>query len=123
MSTPSPTRVSLLHGLGWFVLANAVLFKLVTGYFWSGLIEPAVDVPAGAYRLLNSLVHWPLLALVMIGLPVGLAILLWPRRPVPWIAAAVFGGFAACVMAVDAVVFAQYRMHLGPYVWGLVAGG
>jgi len=123
MSTPTPTRASLLHGLGWFVLANAVLFKLVTGYFWSGLIEPAVDVPAGAYRLLNSLVHWPLLGLILIGLPVGLAILLWPRRPVPWIAAAVFGGFAACVMAVDAVVFAQYRMHLGPYVWGLVAGG
>jgi len=117
------TRFSLLHGLGWFVLANALLFKLVTAYFWRGLIEPAADASAGAYRLLNTLVHWPLLALILIGLPVGLAIAAWPRRPVPWLAAAAFGGFAACVMAADAVVFSQYRMHLGPYAWGLVAGG
>src|SRR5689334_25226828 len=117
------TRSSLLHGLGWFVLANALLFKLVTAWFWRGLIEPAADVSAGAYRWLNTLVHWPLLALVLIGLPTALAIVAWPRRPLPWLAAALFGGFAATAMVADAVVFSQYRMHLGPYVWGLVAGG
>ena len=123
MSAPTPTRASLLRGLGWFVLANALLFKLVTAYFWSGVIDPAVDLQAAVYRVLNDFVHWPLLALLMIGVPAALCIVLLPRRPVPWIAAALFGGLAACVMFVDAAVFAQYRMHLGPYVWGLVAGG
>lgn len=126
MRAPMHTRKSLLHGLGWFVLANALLFKLVTAWFWSGLIEPAADAPAGAYRLLNTFVHWPLLALLMVGLPVALAILLMPGRAQPWgprIAAGLFGGLAACVMLVDAVVYSQYRMHLGPYVWGLVVGG
>lgn len=121
------TRTSLLRGLGWFVLANALLFGLVTAWFWHGVIEPAVDAPAAAYRVLNTLVHWPLLALIMAGLPTALAIVLLPRWPAlkwaPWIVAAVSGGIAVCVMIVDAVVFSQYRMHLGPYVWGLVAGG
>ena len=116
-------RLSFLHGLGWFVLANALLYQLVTAYFWRGLIDPAVDVPAGISRTLNAFVHWPLLALVMVGLPFVLLVLLLPRRPVPWIAAALFGGLGACVMVVDAIVYSQYRMHLGPYVWGLVAGG
>lgn len=123
MRGPMHTRTSLLHGLGWFVLADALLFKLVTAWFWRGLIEPAVDAPAGAYRLLNTLVHWPLLALIMIGLPVALVVLVLPRRRVALAAAALAGGLATCVMLVDAVVFSQYRMHLGPYVWGLVAGG
>lgn len=117
------SRATFLHGLGWFVLANAVLFKLVTAWFWRGLIEPAADLPAGAYRLVNTFVHWPLLALVLVGLPTALVILLLPRRRVVLAAAALAGGFAACVMLVDAVVYSQYRMHLGPYVWGLVAGG
>ncbi len=123
MSTSIHTRASLLHGLGWFVLANALLFKLVTAYFWSGLIDPAADAAAGAYRLVNTFVHWPLLAVILIGLPTALAIAVWPRRPLPWLVAALSGGVAACTMAADAVVFSQYRMHLGPYVWGLVAGG
>ena len=121
------TRKSLLHGLGWFVLANALLFELITAWFWHGVIEPAADAPAVAYRVLNTLVHWPLLALIMAGLPTALAIVLLPRRQAfkwgPWIVAALSGGIAACLMIVDAVVFSQYRMHLGPYVWGLVAGG
>lgn len=121
------TRTSLLRGLGWFVLANALLFAVITVWFWHSVIEPPVDAPAAAYRLLNTLVHWPLLALLMAGLPTALAIVLLPRRPslrwAPWLAAAVFGGVAVCVVIVDAIVFAQYRMHLGPYVWGLVAGG
>ena len=117
------SRATFLHGLGWFVLANAVLFKLVTAWFWSGLIEPAVDLPAGAYRFVNSFVHWPLLALILVGLPTALVILLLPRRRVVLAAAGIAGGLAACLMLVDAVVYSQYRMHLGPYVWGLVAGG
>src|SRR5688500_15843287 len=121
------TRKSLLRGLGWFVLANALLFWLLTAWFWHGVIEPAADAPAAAYRILNTVVHWPLLALIMAGLPTALVIVLSPRRPafawVPWIVASLSGGVAVCVMFVDAVVFSQYRMHLGPYVWGLVAGG
>jgi membrane-anchored protein YejM (alkaline phosphatase superfamily) len=121
------TRKSLLHGLGWFVLANALLFELITAWFWRGVIEPAADAPAAVYRVLNTFVHWPLLALIMVGLPTALSIVLLPRRPAlkwaPWIVAALSGGIAACVMILDAVVFSQYRMHLGPYVWGLVAGG
>jgi uncharacterized protein len=116
-------RKTLLAGLGWFVLANALLFKLVTAWFWSGVIEPAADAPAAAYRLLNTLVHWPLLALILIGLPSALVIVLVPRRRVALGVAALTGGLAGCMMLVDAVVYSQYRMHLGPYVWGLVAGG
>ncbi|MGQ0586187.1 MAG: sulfatase-like hydrolase/transferase [Gammaproteobacteria bacterium] len=120
------TRTSLLRGMGWFVLVNALLFKLVTSWFWNGVIEPAADATAGAYRLLNGIVHWPLLALLMVGLPLALAVALAPRRAMPWgpwTVAALAGGVATCLMIADAVVFAQYRMHLGPYVWGLVAGG
>jgi hypothetical protein len=123
MTPAAPTRASLLHGLGWFVLANAVLFKLVTAWFWSGLLDPAADATAAGYRLLNTLAHWPLLALLMVGLPAALAIALLPRRAVALGAAGLFGGAAACAMLVDAVVYSQYRMHLGPYVWGLVVGG
>jgi membrane-anchored protein YejM (alkaline phosphatase superfamily) len=121
------TRTSLFRGLGWFVLANALLFELVTAWFWHPVIEPPVDAPATAYRVLNTVVHWPLLALFMIGLPTALSIVLLPRWPslksVPWIVASLSGGVAACVILIDAIVFSHYRMHLGPYVWGLVAGG
>jgi len=123
MRDPMHTRTSLLHGLGWFVLADALLFKLVTAWFWRGLIEPPADAAAGVYRVLNTLVHWPLLALLMVGLPVALTILALPRRRAALATAALAGGIATCVMLVDAVVFSQYRMHVGPYVWGLVAGG
>ncbi len=123
MQTAPPTRASLLRGLGWFVLANALLYALVTWWFWRGLIEPAADAAAGAYRVLNTFVHWPLLALVMVGVPAAVAIVLLPRRAAVLAAAGLFGGVAACLMIADAVVFSQYRMHLGPYVWGLVARG
>lgn len=121
------TRTSLFRGLGWFVLANALLFGVVTAWFWHPVIEPPADVSAAIYRVLNTFVHWPLLALLMTGVPTAVTIVLFPRwRSLKWaplIAAALSGGIAACVMIVDAVVFSHYRMHLGPYVWGLVAGG
>ena len=120
-------RIALFRGLGWFVLVNALLFELVTAWFWHRVIEPPADAPAAAYRMLATLVHWPLLALVMAGLPTAAAIVLLPRSPslrwAPCIVAALSGGIAACVVIVDAIVFSQYRMHLGSYVWGLVAGG
>ena len=120
-------RIALFRGLGWFVLANALLFELVTAWFWHRVIEPPADAPAAAYRMLATLVHWPLLALLMAGLPTAVAIGVLPRSPSlrwgPCSVAALSGGIAACVVIVDAVVFSQYRMHLGPYVWGLVAGG
>ena len=121
------TRRRLFRGLGWFVLANALLFGLVTAWFWHPVIGPPASAPAAVYRVANSFVHWPLLALLLTGVPTALAIVLLPRweslRWAPMIVAALSGGFAACVMMVDAVVFSHYRMHLGPYVWGLVAGG
>jgi membrane-anchored protein YejM (alkaline phosphatase superfamily) len=121
------TRISLFRGLGWFVLANALLYAILAVALWHDVVEPSVDAAAAAYRLLNTLVHWPLLALLMAGLPTALAIVALPRWPslrwAPGVVAALSGGFAACVVIVNALVFAQYRMHLGPYVWGLVAGG
>jgi len=119
----SNLRAEALRGLGWFVLANAALFKLITAYFWTGVTEPADGSQALAYRVLAELVHWPLLALLMVGAPVALTVLLVPKRAAAWLAAAAFGAFGCFVMLIDAVVFAQYRMHLGVYVWGLVAGG
>src|SRR5688500_18354815 len=44
-------RIALFRGLGWFVLVNALLFELVTGWLWHQVIEPPADAPAAAYRM------------------------------------------------------------------------
>lgn len=116
-------RAHAMRGIGWFLLANAAVFKLITLYFWSGILEPADGVAAQAYRTLSGLAHWPLLAALFIGAPAGLVALVWPRRALLAAVAVLAATLGCAVMLVDGAVFAQYRMHLGVYVWGLIWGG
>jgi membrane-anchored protein YejM (alkaline phosphatase superfamily) len=116
-------RIPLIRALGWFVLADAVLFKLISAVFWTSVIESPESTSAGLYRALANLVHWPTLASLLVGLPVLLVIAVWPRRRWILVAAAAIGGLATFFMIVNAVVFAQYRTHLGLWVWGLLFGG
>lgn len=115
-------RLKWLGVVAWFCLFNALLFKGTT--FWYREISgaPATAV-AGAYRLLANGVHWPYLALLFVGLLSALVILVRPRRS--WVMTAAIAGAVAglSVLALDAVVYDQYRMHLGMYILGLVFGG
>ncbi len=115
-------RIALWRALGWHCLANAVLLFLISRYYAATLPPPA-DGEAAAYRLLAYWVHWPSLTLLSIGLPTALGILAWPRRRFARLLAAIPALAMVTVMLIDAVVYAQYRMHLGSYAWGLLFGG
>ncbi|MBI2382695.1 MAG: DUF3413 domain-containing protein [Gammaproteobacteria bacterium] len=122
MSAAHASRADWLRALGWFVLANAALLKLTT-LWYAGVLEPPADAAAAGYRTLVNLAHWPYLAALFAGPPALLPILLRPR-PAWLMPAAALGALAGIfVLVVDAVVYDQYRMHVGLYVWGLLFGG
>jgi len=115
-------HTAAVRGLGWYCLANAVLLKLTTLYY-SDLVPPATTADVQFYRLLVDLSHWLFLALVFIGLP--LLALIATRLPRAWIlaGAALCGSATVFLLVFDGLVFTQYRMHLGSYVWVLLFGG
>ncbi|MBI2382694.1 MAG: DUF3413 domain-containing protein [Gammaproteobacteria bacterium] len=114
-------RGSLLRGLGWFVLANAVLYKLTTLWYAHLLEQP--QGAARLFRWLADVSHWPALAGALVGLPALALVLLWPRPRAVWTLAVLAATGAAFLLLADAGVYAQYRMHLGGYVWGILFGG
>lgn len=115
-------HTAAVRGLGWYCLANAALLKLSTLYY-SDLVPPATTAAVQFYRLLVDLSHWLFLALVFIGLPV--LALIATRLPRAWIlaGAALCGSATVLLLVFDGLVFTQYRMHLGSYVWVLLFGG
>ena len=111
-----------LRFAGWYCLANAILFKL-TALRYSDLIPPASGPDVLAYRLLVDLSHWPFLALLFIGVPVLVLAALRRSRAMVLYVAPLFASAATVLLLVDSLVFTQYRMHLGGYVWVLLFGG
>lgn len=111
-----------LRAAGWYCLANALVFKL-TALLYGGLIPPARTADVALYRLLVDLSHWLFLALLLIGAPLLVLIALRCRATTVKAWAALLGSVATFLLVVDSLVFTQYRMHIGSYVWVLLFGG
>jgi membrane-anchored protein YejM (alkaline phosphatase superfamily) len=111
-----------LRSAGWYCLANALILKL-TALHYGELIPPARTADVALYRLLVDLSHWLFLALVLIGTPVLVLIALRRRSMTVKAVAALLGSVATFLLLVDSLVFTQYRMHIGSYVWVLLFGG
>lgn len=114
--------VAAVRFVGWYCLANALLFKL-TALHYSDLIPPASSTAILLYRLLVDLSHWLFLALLFIGAPVLAVIVLRRSRAAVLTTATLFASAATLLLVIDSVVFTQYRMHLGRYAWVLLFGG
>jgi membrane-anchored protein YejM (alkaline phosphatase superfamily) len=115
-------NTATLRSVGWYCLANAVVFKL-TALRYGELIPPARAPDVLLYRLLVDLSHWLLLALLFIGAPVLVLIALRRSRATVRMAAVLLASAATILLLVDSLIFTQYRMHLGSYVWVLLFGG
>lgn len=104
------------------VLLDAVLLRL-TALWYAPVLEPPADGAARAYRLVAGLAQWPLVAGAFV-LPLALPLVAaWPRRRLVAALAVIAGTLGTLVLCIDAVVFAEYRMHLGGYALGLLFGG
>src|SRR5262245_48263422 len=111
-----------LRAAGWYCLANALVFKL-TALHYGELIPPARTADVAVYRLLVDLSHWLFLALLLIGVPVLLLMALRRRSTTVKAWAALLGSVATFLLVIDSLLFTQYRMHIGSYVWVLLFGG
>ena len=111
-----------VRSLGWYCVANAVLFKLTT-LRYQDLIPSASDLDILVYRLLVDLSHWLYLALLLIGAPVFVLAALRRSHTTLLLSATALASAATVLLMFDGLVFTQYRMHLGAYVWVLLFGG
>jgi membrane-anchored protein YejM (alkaline phosphatase superfamily) len=115
-------NVAQLRSAGWYCLANALVFKL-TALRYADLIPPARNPDILLYRLLVDLSHWLFLSLLLIGVPLLVLVALRRSSATVRTAAVLLASAATVLLLIDGVIFTQYRMHLGGYVWVLLFGG
>ncbi len=105
------TRRRLWRWLGHFILVNALLLLLIgLRYLW--IHGPPAGGLAWVYLAAAALGHYALLAalpLFLIGLPL---IVLWPRKPLLFGAAAVVAAALLVWLYLDSLVFAENRFHI-----------
>lgn len=116
-------HVSLLHRLnvhGWLIMIGALLATLVSLRYWSFLPEPTELLTTG-YLSVATPSQMILLAFV-IGL-LTLPILLIPFNKIRRVLYALALSAALTFLAIDTVVFSQYRFHINEVVMKLVMSG
>jgi len=115
-----PRRL-LLRFLGWFGVANIPAVAAV------GLRNLAVsDSPVGLLpRLFGTLMfvgHSAVVAFIPMLLLIPL-LPVWPRRRLVVPLAALLSGVTVAVVAIDTVIYNQYRFHLNAEIFNLLFGG
>jgi hypothetical protein len=106
-------RRPLLRWLGWFAVANAGLFALVSLRFLASYPFTG-DALGAVYGVLAWLGHFALLAALPAGLLLVPLAALLPRRAPVTAAAVLLYGIALALLVVDTNVFAAQRYHLTP---------
>jgi membrane-anchored protein YejM (alkaline phosphatase superfamily) len=107
----SITRKTLLRWAGWFALANALVFGLVSLRYFDGSV-PAGTALAWVYLVTVYIGHHVLITFVPLMLVAVPLIAALPRRQVVTAAAVVlFAGMIALIM-LDSLLWSQSRFHI-----------
>jgi membrane-anchored protein YejM (alkaline phosphatase superfamily) len=104
-------RGQLLRFVGWFALANSLVFGLISLRYFSGSIptETALSI---VYLVSVYIGHHVLLTVVpflLVALPL---VLLFPNRRAVTVAGIVLFAFLAAAMMLDSLLWSQSRFHL-----------
>ncbi|MCX2523978.1 DUF3413 domain-containing protein [Larsenimonas rhizosphaerae] len=111
-----PNRRFYLRGSAFFALINLfVVWAIATRYLpW---LETPDDPWGIAYLVTTWIGHFGLLVMLA-WLPMGLLALILPKRPLI-IALTLLAGIGLWVLALDTVVFGQYRFHINHFMLSL----
>ena len=116
-----PTRRLLLRWTGWFVAGNTALLLVAALRDWQSAGWPA-EWPARFFLVLAFVGNSFTLALVP-GIPLALAVLVWPSRWLAGLLAVVLSSVVVLTVIVDSIVFSLFRFHLNGMVWSLIRQG
>ena len=116
-----PTRGLLLRWTGWFVAGNTALLLVAALRDWQSAGWPA-EWPARFFLVLAFVGNSFTLALVP-GIPLALAVLVWPSRWLAGLLAVVLSSLVVLTVIVDSIVFSLFRFHLNGMVWSLIRQG
>ena len=104
-------RKLLFRWIGWFALANSVVFALVSlRYFGGGL--PAETALSVVYLVAVYIGHHVMLTTVPLFLLAPLLILIFPRRRAVTVLAVILFASMIALMMLDSLLWSQSRFHL-----------
>jgi len=109
--TNSPSRRTLFRFAGWFALANAVVFGLVSLRYFSGGLPPITPLSA-VYLVAVYIGHHVLLTFVPLMLAATPLILLLPRRRALTVLGVVLFALMLALMMLDSLLWSQSRFHI-----------
>jgi len=107
----SVTRKSLFRWTGWFALANALVFGLVSLRYFGGK-APAETALAWVYLVSVYIGHHVLLTAVPLFLLATPLIVVAPRRRVVTAAAVILFALMVALMMLDSLLWSQSRFHI-----------
>jgi membrane-anchored protein YejM (alkaline phosphatase superfamily) len=107
----SDSRRTLFRWAGWFALANALVFGLVSLRYFSGGI-PAITPLSAIYLVAVYIGHHVLLTVVPLFLLATPVILLVPRRRVVTVLGIVLFALLLALMMLDSLLWSQSRFHI-----------
>ena len=109
--TDTQSRKLLYRWAGWFALANAVVFGLVSlRYFGGGL--PAITPLSAVYLVAVYIGHHVMLTVVPLFLLATPVILLLPRRRLLTVLGVVLFALLLALMMLDSLLWSQSRFHI-----------
>jgi membrane-anchored protein YejM (alkaline phosphatase superfamily) len=109
--TDKMTRKMLLRWSGWFALANALVFGLVSLNYFAGTV-PAQTVLSLVYLVSVYIGHHVLLTTVPLFLLATPLIVFLPRRRALTILAVTLFAFMMALMVLDSLLWSQSRFHI-----------
>ena len=107
----SDSRRTLFRWAGWFALANALVFGLVSLRYFGGGV-PAITPLSAIYLVAVYIGHHVLLTVVPLFLLASPVILLVPRRRVVTVLGVVLFALLLALMMLDSLLWSQSRFHI-----------
>jgi len=105
------SRRQLFRWLGWFALANAAVFAIISLQYLSGS-SPGQTALAWIYIITVYIGHHVLLSVLPLFLLIGPLILLWPKRPLVTGCAISLIALMIAITLLDSLLWSQSRFHL-----------
>mgnify|MGYP001827859323 FL=1 len=110
-STRSPSRGLLIRWIGWFGIANGLLFALIGSRYLLAFGVPGSTV-ALIYVALAFVAHFALLGFLPMLLLLGPVATVTQRKGILMALGALFAAAGLTLLVLDTNIFAQYRYHL-----------
>lgn len=105
------SRKQCFRWLGWFALANALVFALISLRYLSGYV-PGETVLAWIYLVTVFIGHHVMLTTIPLFLLLGPLILIWPRRRLVTVSAIFLMALMIALTLIDSMLWSQSRFHL-----------